>query len=136
MNLAQLLQIAGLLHFGLLLAGITMPKAVRLRENLATLPPLLRQLFWVYYAFIGLTLVGFGWLTFANAADMAAGEPVARKLSLFLAVFWLARLGVACFVFDVRPYLTNWAYRVGYRALNAVFVCLVAIYSWAAFQVK
>src|SRR5882762_6851361 len=130
MTLTTLLQIAGLLQFGLLLAGGSMPKAVNLREHLAALPPFIRQLFWVYFTFIGLTLASLGALTLACAPAMAAGEPVARRLCLFIAVFWLARLGVALFVFDVRPYLRNWFYRLGYQATNLIFIYLAGLYTW------
>jgi hypothetical protein len=132
MKLITLLQIAGLLHFGLLLAGASMPKAVNLRQNLALLPPFIRQLFWVYFSFIGLTLVSLGGLTLASAPAMAAGEPVARKLCIFIAAFWLMRLVAAWFIFDVRPYLTNWFYRLGYQATNVTFIYLAAIYTWVA----
>lgn len=134
MKLLTCLQIAGLLHFGLLLAGASMPKAVNLREHLSMLPPFIRQLYWVYFSFIGLTLVSLGLLTLASAHAMAAGEPVARRLCLFIAVFWWARLGVAGFVFDVRPYLTDWFYWLGYQATNVVFVFLAGTYTWAALK--
>ena len=132
MKLTPLLQLAGLLHLGLLCAGATMPHAVHARRHLALLPPFLRRLFWVYYTFIAMTLIGFGTLTFLFASRMAAGEPVARALCALLAVFWTARLGVAAFVFDVRPYLTNWFYRAGNHAINLIFVYLVAVYFWTA----
>jgi hypothetical protein len=131
-KLVPLLQIAGLLQVGLLLAGATMPKGVELRRHLAALPQFIRRLFWVYFVFIGMTLVSFGLLTLSSAAAMAAGEPVARRLCLFIAAFWLVRLWVACFIFDVRPYLTNWFYRLGYHTTNAVFIYLTAVYTWAA----
>jgi len=106
-----------------------MPRAVGLRNHLATLPPFIRRLFLVYFVFIGLMLVGFGSLTFLFAGAMAAGEPVARALCVLMLVFWLIRLFAAAFVFDVRPYLTGWFYRLGYQATNLVFVYLVAIYA-------
>ena len=134
MKLTTLLQIAGLLHFGLLLAGASMPRAVKLREHLATLPRFIRQLFWVYFTFIGLTLVSLGALTLASAPAMAAGEPVARRLCVFIAVFWILRLGIACFVFDVRSYLTSWFYRLGYQATNSIFIYLAGVYTWAALK--
>ena len=134
MKLAILLQIAGLMHVGLLCAGGTMVRTVSLREHLRPLPPFIRQLFWVYFAFIGFLLVSFGALTFLFAPEMAAGEPVARWLCVLLALFWTIRLAVAAFVFDVRPYLTSGFYRVGYHATNFVFVYLVAIYLWAAWK--
>jgi len=132
-TLTILLQIAGLLHLCLICAGASMPRAVNLRQHLAALPPLLRQLFFVYFSFIGLMLVGFGVLTFLFAPAMAAGEPVARGLCVLLTAFWSLRL-FAVFVFDVRPYLTNWIYRLGYYAINLIFLYLLAVYVLAAWK--
>jgi hypothetical protein len=132
-TLTILLQIAAALHLGLICAGASMPKAVNLRGHLAVLPPFIRQLFFVYFSFIGLMLAGFGTLTFLFAPAMAVGEPVARGLCALLTAFWTLRL-VAAFVFDVRPYLTNRLYRFGYGAINLIFVYLVAIYALAAWK--
>ncbi len=133
-TLTWLLQVAAVLHLGLIWAGASMPRAVKLTSHLGTLPPFLRSLFFVYIAFIGLMLVGFGSLTFIFAHAMAAGEPVARGLCVLLTAFWLLRLIAAAFVFDVRPYLTNWFYRSGYRAINVVFIYLLAVYAFAAWK--
>ena len=134
MNLAILLQIAGVLHLGLLCAGVLMPGAVGLRTHLATLPVFIRRLFWVYYTFIGVCLISFGLITFTFAGALAAGSGLARALCAFLAVFWTIRLVAATFVFDVRPYLTNAFWRLGYHATNVVFVYLPIVYAWAAWK--
>lgn len=133
-TLTTLLQIAALLHIGLLCAGASMPQAVNFRNHIGALPPFLRQLFLVYFCFIGLVLIGFGALTFLFAHAMAAGEPVARALCVLMTVFWALRLLAATFIFDVRPYLTNWFYRMGYIATNLVFAYLVSIYSFAVWK--
>jgi hypothetical protein len=130
--LILLLQVAGVLHVGLLTAGGTMSKAVELRQTTLMLPPFIRRLFFVYMAFIGLILAGFGSLTFLFAGEIARGEPLARALCWLFAAFWALRLLVAIFVFDVRPYLTNRLYRLGYWATNVVFVYLLIIYTVAA----
>ena len=132
--LTKLLQIAGLLHIGLFWAGASMPKAVNLAEHLASLPIFIRRLFMVYFSFIGLVLAGFGCLTYLFATSIAAGEPIARALCILLTVFWAVRLVVAAFIFDVRPYLTHWFYRVGYWGLNCVFVYLLAVYVLAVWK--
>ena len=132
--LTLLLQIAAILHIGLLCAGASMPRAVNLRGHLASLPPFLRQLFMVYFSFIALMLIGFGLLTFLFAHAMAAGEPIARALCVLITVFWGMRLIAAAFIFDVRPYLTNWVYRLGYQATNVVFIYLVAVYALAVWK--
>lgn len=133
-NLTILLQIAGVLHLGLLCAGVLMPKAVGLRKHLASLPVFIRRLFWVYYTFIGFYLISFGLITFTFAGTLASGSGLARVLCAFLAVFWTIRLVAATFVFDVRPYLTNAFWRLGYHATNVVFVYLPVVYAWAAWK--
>lgn len=134
MNPILILKFAALLHLGLIWAGATMPRTVGLRTHIAGLPPFIRSLFWVYYSFIGLMLFSFGLMTWRFAPEMAAGEPVARGLCWFLTAFWTLRLVAAAFIFDVRPYLTNWLYRVGYHATNAVFNLLVIVYAWVAWN--
>jgi hypothetical protein len=113
-------------------AGLMMPKVVNVRAHLAALPAFIRQLFWVYYSFIALCLVGFSVITIIFAETLAAGSMLARALCVFLAVFWTLRLLVATFVFDMRPYLTSTARRIGYHALNIVFLYLPVVYALAA----
>ena len=117
---------------GLFCAGVMMPRAVQIRRHLASLPEFVRRLFWVYYTFIGLCLIGFGLITFAFAQTLAAGGGLARALCAFLSLFWTLRLLVAAFVLDVRPYLTTAWWRLGYHATNIVFALLPVLYGWAA----
>ena len=133
-TLVVLLRISGLLHLGLLCAGSMMPGVVGLRSHTAALPPFIRRLFWVYYAFIGLCLIGFGTITFTCASTLAAGGALARGFCLFLTAFWTLRLIAATFVFDLSPYLTTPFRRVGYRATNIVFVFLPIIYLVAVWK--
>jgi hypothetical protein len=133
MKLTLALQFAGLLHLGLIAAGALMPSVVNLRTNLTSLPPFIRRLFWVYYAFIALSLVSFGAVSFLLADSLASGTLLARAVCGFLAAFWTIRLFAAAFVFDVKPYLTNAIWKAGYHATNIVFALLPVIYGWAAF---
>jgi hypothetical protein len=133
-TLVSLLQIAAVLHLGLAWAGATMSKVVGLGQHLAPLPPFIRRLFYTYFCFIALMLVAFGSLTFVFANNIAAGEPAARGLCLLMLCFWVVRLLVAAFVFDVRSYLTNWFLRLGYQATNVVFIYLVLAYALALWK--
>lgn len=133
-TLTMLLELAGAMHLGLLCAGALMPGAVNLRAEIAILPPFIRRLFWVYYAFIGMCLISFGLITVTFAGTLAAGGGLARAVCTFLAVFWTVRLIVATFIFDMRPYLTNHFRRIGYHAMNIVFIYLPIIYAWAAIK--
>lgn len=132
LDLTLALRFAGILHLGLMAAGLLMPRVVNMRAHLAALPPFIRRLFWVYYAFIALCLAGFAAITIAFAPALAAGGALARALCAFLAVFWMLRLAAAAFVFDMRPYLTSSARRLGYHALNVVFAVLPVVYILAA----
>jgi len=133
-ELILLLQIAGVLHLGLMCAGVMMPRAVNLRGNLAVLPPFIRRLFWVYYCFVALCLVSFGIITTTMAGTLASGSDLARAMCVFMASFWTLRLIAATFVFDVRPYLTNTFWRLGYHATNIVFIYLPVVYVLAAWK--
>jgi len=130
-KLTLLLRVAGVLHLGLMCAGLLMPRVVGIRPHLAKMPPFIRQLFWVYYAFIGLCLLSFGIITIVFADTLASGGPLARALCLFFAAFWTLRLIAATFIFDMRPYLTTKYRRVGYHALNSVFAYLPVVYALA-----
>lgn len=134
MNTALLLKLASLSYLGLLAAGLLMPRVVSLHQHLAALPAFIRQLFWVYYAFIGLSLVSFGLGTFLLADQLASGTPLARAVCGFLALFWTVRLVAGTFVFDLRPYLTNRWRRAGLAAANLVFTCLPVVYGWVALK--
>ena len=107
-NLTLALQIAGILHLGLLCAGSMMPGVVGMRSHLVALPPFIRQLFWVYYSFIGLCLVSFGTITIRQSAP---SPPIlAQNVSLTLdwQPSWM-------FEFGVTRYLENgWHVSAGY----------------------
>lgn len=133
-NLTLALQIAGILHLGLMCAGALMPGVVGMRTHLAALPPFVRQLFWVYYSFIGLCLVSFGTITVAFAPALASGTSLARAVCLFLTAFWTLRLIAATFIFDLTPYLTSVWRRAGYHVINIVFVYLPLVYAVAAWK--
>ena len=102
-NLALLLTFAGIAHFGVLVASATVPKALNWRENLSLLPKLLRQMFWVYGAFIVLMIVSFGVITLMHTETLARGSnPLARSVCGMIALFWSVRLLVQFFVFDAK----------------------------------
>jgi hypothetical protein len=132
----MLLQLGGVLHFAILTASALVPRVLDWRTNLAPLNPFLRRLFWVYGVFIVLTIVGFGTITLRHASVLASGEPLARTVCAFIAIFWFVRLLVQWFVFDPRAFLTNGWLKAGYQCLTLAFLYLIGIYGWAAFGAK
>ncbi len=127
-----LLQFAAALQSLILIASALTPRVLDWRTNLAALHPFLRKLFWVYGTFIVMVIIVFATLTFLHAGAMAAREPIARSLCVFIAIFWGARLFVQFAIFDPRPFLKNWFYKLGYHALTVIFAFLVFVYGKAA----
>ena len=132
MNLASFIFIAGLLHFGILIASALVPRVLRWQSSLAKLDPLTRQLVWVHGAFIVLVIVGFGILSTVFAGELANGSPLARGICALVGSFWGARLVVQFFVFDASPYLRSPLLKLGYHALTVVFAYLAAVYTVGA----
>jgi len=128
----SLLQLAASLQLLILIASALTPRVLDWRRNLAALHPFLRKLFWVYGSFIVMVIIAFAALTFLHADAMATGEPVARSLCIFIAIFWGARLFVQFAIFDPRAFLTLRFYQLGYHALTFAFAFLVFIYGKAA----
>jgi hypothetical protein len=129
--LTPVLVLVGISHLSLIAAGAQLPRVLGLRAQIARLDPFPAHLFWTYYGFIGLSLVGFGAGTALFARELASGTPLARGMAGFLCVFWTARLWVHLFLFDPAPYLATWGRRVGYRLLTAQFAVFSAVYAWA-----
>jgi hypothetical protein len=130
--LTTLIFIAGVLHFGILIASALVPQVLDWRSSLAKLDPLLRQLIWVHGVFIVLVIIGFGVLSLTDATALASGTPFARSVSAFIAIFWGARLAVQFFVFDAKPHLRSVWLKVGYHGLTLVFAYIAAVFAVAA----
>lgn len=131
MNAELALKLAALTHFGLVAAGALMPLVTGLWREADRMSPFGRRLFRIYYGFIGLCLVSFGAGSWFLAEDLASGTTLARAVCGFLAAFWTVRLIAAC-VLDVRPYLANGWWKLGYHTTNAVFCLLPVLYAWIA----
>jgi len=133
-TLHHLILLGGLGHFAILLASAQVPRVLDWKHELAPLHPFVRQLFWVYGAFIVIMIAGFGVLTLMNVDALAAGSQLARGTAALVAVFWAVRLAVQCFVFDARPFLTNAWRRLGYHTLTAAFVFFTLLYGYLALR--
>lgn len=125
--------LAGAVQIGILAASAMVPSKLEWKSTLSVLPEMHRRLFWVYGAFIVLTILGFGVLTLLFAARFAEGTSLARGLAGLIAIFWGTRLAVQFLVFDVRPWLTHLLYRVGYHLLTVAFLFLTVIYGLRVF---
>jgi hypothetical protein len=125
--LSQLLFAAGLIQICVLVASALVPLHLNWKSQLAPLPKLIQQLFWVYGGYVVLAIGGLGVLVTVNAAELAGGSLLARSICGYLFAFWGIRLGLQL-VLDARPYLTAWWLWAGEGLLTLIFAFLTAVY--------
>src|SRR5437763_14987763 len=126
MTLESLIRFGGVAHFGILSASALVPFVLDWRKSFASLTPLARQMVCVWASFIVLVIISVGTISLLNADTLAGGTRLARAVCGMIAIFWLCRLAVQIFVFDVRPVVRSrlWL-RLGYHGLTAVFTYFV-----------
>lgn len=130
-TLQTLIRIAGVGQLVLAAGSPLIPRALKWREKLAGLDPLLRRLFWIYACYILATNFALGLVSLLAADSLVQAVPLAVAVNLYAAVYWGARVTIqfACFQ-DVKPE------GVGYRGAEAVLVALfvysTVVYTLAA----
>ena len=123
----RLIWFAGSIHAGIVLANVPLPRQLRVREGMAQVPRFLRQIFYVHWLYIVLMVGGFSALCFGFAHDLAGASSVGRFMSGFMAGFWLLRIMLQSFYYDLEV-------RRAHRVLDTVYivslVCLAGIFGW------
>ena len=127
-----LILIGGVLHLATLLGSAQVPKEMNFKEDLPKLNPLLRH--WVLTAggYIVLNIVAFGLVSIFFRSELTSGQPLARAICGFIAVFWGIRLVIQLFLFDAKPYLRNRFLTLGFHGLTIVFTYQTLVYGWVA----
>ena len=133
MNLSaiQLVQLAGVAHFISLSAIIYAPIHLGWHEALGRVSKLLRQMGQVYHYYTTGTIIAMGSVSLFCAPDLTSGTPLARAICGYIALFWIARLGVQIY-YDFRPHVDRLWLLLGYHALSALFVAFGLLYGWLA----
>ncbi len=131
--LTTLIFLAGIGQLGVLVASAQVPFQLDWKSQLAPLPRLVRQLFWIYGGYVVLAIVAFGLLCLLNARALAEGGGLARGVCGYIAVFWGVRLGLQA-VLDAEPFLTRWWLRAGYHLLTLLFIAFTLLFGFAALR--
>jgi hypothetical protein len=129
-SLGHGISIAGVVQAAIVLANVPLPRRLKVREKLAGVPPFLRQIFYVHWIYIVLTVGLFSALCLAFPRELAGASVLGRFLSAFLGGFWLLRILLQWFYYDPKIRREN-------RVLDAMYlvalVVLVAVFGWATF---
>jgi hypothetical protein len=92
--------LAGLTQIAIAASSLAIPGVLHWREETARLLRLTRQVFWVYAGYIFSTNLAFGLLATLAPATLIDRSPLAAAVAGFIAVYWLARVGVQFAVYD------------------------------------
>lgn len=131
-TLQNVLLIAGLGQLALALGSLVIPRLLRWPEELASLRPLTRQVFWVYALYIWSSHVAFAAISIAAREALTDGSLLAVCVTGFIAMWWGARLAIQFTVLDRSVAKTRDLYRWGEAALVTLFACFTSIYGYAA----
>ena len=91
-------------HLLILIASFQAPVRLGWKADIAKLARFNQKIFWVYGCYILLCIVSFAAATWGLHDEFLAGEPAARCVAGFIAVFWTIRVLVDIFWYDHRDW--------------------------------
>jgi hypothetical protein len=128
-----LIFLAGLGQLSILVASALVPFQLNWKTELAVLSRLHRQMYWIYGAYVVLSIAAFGLICLFNASELANGSGLARAVCGYIAIFWGGRLGLQ-WVLDVETHLSTWWLRLGYHLLTILFLSFTLLFGFAALR--
>ncbi len=130
--LPTLIMLAGAGQLSVLVASALVPIRLQWSTQLAALPRLHRQMYWMYGGYVVLSIIALGTISLVNAEELASGTLLARSVCAYLAVFWGVRLSLQL-VLDVKEHLTAWWLWAGEAVLPLLFLSFTTVFAVAAF---
>lgn len=125
----KLLLFAGALQIIVAAANVPLTLLLNFGREHARLTPIVRQIHQAHHVFIGGLIVVFAAISVVFPRDLAAGNGLGRFISVVLALFWGARLGIQRLYYD-RTFLGR--HRLGDVLFSATFAVLFGVYAAAA----
>jgi alginate O-acetyltransferase complex protein AlgI len=120
-------------HLVVLIASFQAPARLGWKQDIPKLTRFNQKVFWVYAFYILLCIVSFAAMTWRLHDAFLEGEPAARCIAGFIAIFWTVRVLVDLFWYDHRDWPQGNALVAGHALVTSLFCSLAAIYWFAAF---
>jgi hypothetical protein len=122
------LWLVGIGHFVILIASFQVPSRLQWKTDLQSLMPLNRKLLWVQSGFTVLTILAFGALTLALHTELLRGDRTAVGLTLFIGIYWTARILVDALYFSHSDWPKGKQFLIGHVLLTCLFCVLAGSY--------
>jgi hypothetical protein len=127
--MTKFIWIAGAIQAGIVFANFLLPRMLRVRDGVSTLPRFLKQVFYVHWVYIVIVVGFFSVLSFGFARELSGASALGRFLSAFMAAFWLLRIVLQWFYYDPA---TLRQHRFLYASYTASLIAMVGIFAMAA----
>jgi len=131
--LSHAIYAAALGHLVVLIASAQVPSRLGWKQDIPKLTRFNQKVFWVYGSYIVLCIVSFAVLTWRLHDAFLAGDPSARWIAGFIAVFWTIRVAVDTFWFDHRDWPPGNSLVAGHALITTLFSSLATVYWFVAF---
>lgn len=118
-------------HLALCAGSLFIPSALGWKQGLAGVPTLIRQMFWVYAAYVFGFHVCFGLLGLFGTHLLLDGSMLAALVCGFVCVYWVARLVVQFAYFDRKSMPRAGPYRLAEAGLVLAFAAFAGVFGWA-----
>ncbi len=132
-DMSWLVFVAGILQLSVLVASSLVPFQLDWRNELASLPKLHRQMYFVYGGYVVLGIICLGVISIVYASELAAAKGLARGVCVYAALFWGIRLSLQAFL-DAKPFLGKWWLRAGYHLLTVLFCYFTLVFGYLAIR--
>ena len=135
MNLSvlTLLKLAGFLQIALCVGSLAIPKLLNWKGELNKTSKIIAQMFWTYAGYILVINLAFGLISVFGANELLEKTFLSRSISVFIFLYWLARIIIQFFYFDTKSAPPGFIYKAGEIALVALFIFLTVVYGWVSF---
>jgi len=127
-----LIGIAGLINLGLIVASFFIPAKLDYKKNMASLPPIHRQIFHAQHNMIAVLIVWVSLVCFFCVPDIIGGSLLGKFFAAFMVVFWVIRFCFQTFYFDSKVKREN---RLVNLIYSTAFVYQAVVFSLAFLEV-
>ena len=130
-NIQTFLFLAGISQIILVFGSLAIPKVLNWKGELKKVQTLIKQMFWIYAAYILVINLCFGLLSVFAFTELTDKSLLAKVITGFIAVYWISRVLIQFLYFDRESFPAGILNRIAEVMLVTLFVVLSAVYSWA-----
>jgi len=131
LDITQLVWLAGMAQVVLSICSLAIPKVLNWRSELNKVQLLIKQMFWVYAAYILVINLCLGLISLFACNELTDGSALAKAFTGFIAVYWISRVAIQFLYFDRNGFPKGAWYTLGEVLLVGIFIALSMIYSFA-----